>query len=166
MKKFSEAWNGEDDIKFYADVATMVNSFRSWPLIQYTKDLEAKMPQKLVHKMKEEAAQEFRAAGFSEKYIKSRLRMPDGMDDVTPDDEEFIILEKDMSRRSRIEREVKARRRRAEIADLRRRCKMKAERDREILYFNKNGFELEIHDSKLWKPMNNKARTSSWETSL
>lgn len=166
MKKFSEAWNGDDDIKFYADVATMVDSFRSWPGIQYTKDLEAKMPPELVHKMKEEAAQEFRAAGFSEEYIKRRLRMSDEMDDVIPEDEEFVIIEKDMSRRSRIKREVKARRRCAEIAEIRKRRKMKAERDREILYFNKNGFELEIHDSKLWKPMNNKARTSHRKTSL
>ena len=154
MKKFSETWNGEDDIKFYADVATMVDSFRSWPGIQYTKDLESKMPPELVHKMKEEAAQEFRADGFSEEYIKRRLRMSDEMDDVIPEDEEFIIIEKDMSRRSRIKREVKARRRRAEIADLRRRRKMKAEHDGEVMYFSKGSIELEIHDSKLWKPMN------------
>lgn len=98
------------------------------------------------------AAQEFRADGFNS----------DGIDD----DEEFIILEKDMSRRSRIKREVKARRRRAEIADLRRRRKMKAEHDGEVMYFSKGSIELEIHDSKLWKPMNNKTRTSSWKTSL
>lgn len=154
MKKFNEAWDGKDDIKLYADVATMVDSFRSWPSIQYTKDLEAKMPPELVADMKAEAAQELRADGFSEEQIKRRLRMSDEMDDVIPEDEEFIIIEKDMSRRSRIKREVKARRRCAEIADLRRRRKMKAEHDGEVMYFSRGNLEWEIHDSKLWKPMN------------
>lgn len=66
---------------------------------------------------------------------------------------------------------AKANRRKAEIADLRKRRKVKAERDGEMWYLGRtleNGMmmEAEIHDSKLWKPMNNKARTSCVKTSL
>ena len=61
---------------------------------------------------------------------------------------------------------AKAKRHKTEIADFCRRRKMKAEHDGEVMYFSKGSIELEIHDSKLWKPMNNKARTSSWKTSL
>ena len=54
---------------------------------------------------------------------------------------------------------AKAKRHKTEIADLRRRRKMKAERDGEMWYLGhilENGMimEAEIHDSKLWKPMN------------
>lgn len=61
---------------------------------------------------------------------------------------------------------AKAKRHKTEIANFRRRRKMKAEHDGEVMYFSKGKLEWEIHDSKLWKPMNNKARTSHRKTSL
>lgn len=73
---------------------------------------------------------------------------------------------KPTNRASRRKATAKAKRHKSEIADLRKRRKAKAERDGEMWYFGRilaNGMmmEAEIHDSKLWKPMNNKARTSS-----
>lgn len=61
---------------------------------------------------------------------------------------------------------AKAKRHKTKISGLRRRRKMKAEHDGEVMYFSKGNLEWEIHDSKLWKPMNNKARTSCVKTSL
>lgn len=73
---------------------------------------------------------------------------------------------KPTTKRTRHVATVKANRRKAEIAEIRKRRKAKAEHDGEVMYFSKGNLEWEIHDSKLWKPMNNKARTSSRKTSL
>lgn len=57
---------------------------------------------------------------------------------------------------------AKAKRRATETDKICKAKRAKAERDNEIMYFCfSNGRVHEIHDSKLWKPMNNKARTSS-----
>lgn len=78
---------------------------------------------------------------------------------------------KPVNRGQRRKATAKAKRHKSEIANLRKRRKAKAERDGEMWYFGRimaNGMmmEAEIHDSRLWKPMNNKAKTSTEKTSL
>lgn len=68
---------------------------------------------------------------------------------------------KPTNRASRRKATAKAKRHKTEIANLCRRRKMKAEHDGEVMYFSNGNLVWEIHDSKLWKPMNNKTRTSS-----
>lgn len=61
---------------------------------------------------------------------------------------------KPTDREKRINATDKAKQKAATIAVLRQRRKAKAEKDGEMIYFRKGALEWEIHDSKLWKPMN------------
>lgn len=157
---FNPKWNFKDNIELHTDVALMPRAFKGWPSLEITRDMEAKMPLELVTEMKEEAAEIMREEGADERYICRRLRIP--VCGIAPDEEEEIpdFPVKESRRASRRKAEIKARRRKAEIAKIQKSRRMKQDKDGEIWYLvpAESNRMYGIHDSELWKPLDKRHR--------
>ena len=100
-------WDGNlENLDFYVDVKIMPKAF-SYPTIQSTKDMEAKMSPEIVRRMKETVAQkvavENKSQWYINWYIHEILKLDDEPINVITDDTDYeIIIAKDRSREDRL----------------------------------------------------------------
>lgn len=158
--KFNPKWNFVDDIELHTEVKLMDRAFFGWPSLEITQMMEAKMSPELVAEMKAAAADQLRREGNTEEFIRHRLRIP--VCGIAPEEEPEIpdFTEKESRRASRRKTEIKARRRKAEIAKIQKSRRAKQDKDGEVWYIVPAGSNrmYGIHDSDLWKPLDKRHR--------